>query len=100
MHPLHRRVGALCGGVPHHFHRWIITTAPSCVLQVHTRVRQVWSKKRSAKAGGGILRMALHAVTIWQVDPKGQWVSTFGVADIAVQRTGRSSRFVWSEGPP
>ena len=55
---------------------------------------------RSAKAGGGILPMALHAVTIWQVDPKGQWVSTFGVADIAVQRTGRSSRFVWSEGPP
>ena len=44
--------------------------------------------------------MALHAVTIWQVDLKGQWVSTFGVADIAVQRTGRSSRFVWSEGPP
>ena len=40
--------------------------------------------------------MALHAVTIWQVDPKGQWVSTFGVADIAFQRTGRSSRFVWS----
>ena len=29
--------------------------------------------------------MALHAVTIWQVDPKGQWVSTFWVADIAVQ---------------
>ena len=55
---------------------------------------------RSAKAGGGILPMALHAVTIWQVDPKGQWVSTFGVTDIAVQRTGRSSRFVWSEGPP
>ena len=52
MHPLHRRIGALCGGVPHHFHRLIITTAPSCVLQVHTRVRQVWSKKRSAKAGG------------------------------------------------
>ena len=44
--------------------------------------------------------MALHAVTIWQVDPKGQWISTFGVTDIAVQRTGRSSRFVWSEGPP
>ena len=55
---------------------------------------------RSAKAGGGILPMALHAVTIWQVDPKGQWISTFGVTDIAVQRTGRSSRFVWSEGPP
>ena len=52
MHPLHRRIGALCGGVPHHFHRLIITTAPSCVLQVHTRVRQIWSKKRSAKAGG------------------------------------------------
>ena len=52
MHPLHRRIGALCGGVPHHFHRLIITTAPSCVLQVHTRVRQVSSKKRSAKAGG------------------------------------------------
>ena len=26
--------------------------------------------------------MSLHAVPIWQVDPKGQWVRTFWEADI------------------
>ena len=42
--------------------------------------------------------MALHAVTIWQVDPKGQWVSTFGVADIAVQETLLFSHYFLDPG--
>ena len=42
--------------------------------------------------------MALNAVTIWQVDPKGQWVSTFGVADIAVQETLLFSHYFLDPG--